>query len=230
MPSSLLENYSYYDILLWCIPVILTIIVILFRLFIQNDDPIEFIGLNPLKIMDLISNEINLTDMTSNLKNNQDQLDELSIDDVLKRDKNDELSVGNIDLSKYPSYQHLSHGERESKRSVEFMFKKPFTKAHPDFLINPKTKRRLELDCYNEELGLAIEYQGDQHYNWPNKYHTYEQFRRQLWRDDLKARLCEENKVHLITVSYKIPMAKIHKYIYDQLPHNLKVIANKNMN
>jgi lipopolysaccharide biosynthesis glycosyltransferase len=43
-------------------------------------------------------------------------------------------------------------------------------KIRPAWLKNPKTNRRLELDCFSEKLKLAIECQGPQHYNKIQKF------------------------------------------------------------
>ena len=97
----------------------------------------------------------------------------------------------------------LSKGERECKRVVERIFKRSFTKVRPNFLINPKTNRNLELDLYNAELRIAIEYNGIQHYKFTNRFHkTYGDFRRQQERDALKQQLSKENDIFLIVVVY----------------------------
>ena len=57
----------------------------------------------------------------------------------------------------------------------------------------------LELDGYNHKLRLAFEYNGYQHYDYPNVFHkTREEFYKQRERDRLKAELCkkERNQSH----------------------------------
>ena len=64
--------------------------------------------------------------------------------------------------------------------------------------------RSLELDGYCKELGLAFEYQGEQHYNPQNFFHRGKSgsFRRLVERDELKVRLCEKAGVRLLVVPY----------------------------
>lgn len=61
--------------------------------------------------------------------------------------------------------------ELRFKYKIESITNLSFIKVRPNWLINPKTNRRLELDMYNYHNKLAIEYNGLQHYIYPNYYH-----------------------------------------------------------
>lgn len=116
-----------------------------------------------------------------------------------------------------------SRGEKICRSVLEKFFEKPFPSVRPDFLVNPETGKNLELDCYNEELGIALEYNGYQHNVWPNNYHKTEaEFIAQLRRDDMKRRVCEEAGIYLINVPHNIPHAKIPKFIEYYLPENVQ--------
>ena len=41
----------------------------------------------------------------------------------------------------------------------------------PRWLVNPRTKRRLELDMYSEVHRLAFEYDGEQHHQYIPHFH-----------------------------------------------------------
>lgn len=99
-----------------------------------------------------------------------------------------------------------SKGELLCRNYLETKFKLPFPKQRPQFLKNPVTKGALlELDCYNENLQLAVEYQGRQHYVFTPHFHkNYETFLNQKYRDELKRILCSQNNVDLIEVPYYI--------------------------
>lgn len=106
---------------------------------------------------------------------------------------------------------------------LEQIFELPFTKARPDFLKNPETGRNLELDCYNEKLKLALEYNGEQHYNWPNFLNQSEdEFIKQLRRDEFKIRACNENGIYIIIVPYTVHKDDRYRYILERIPHSLK--------
>jgi hypothetical protein len=96
-----------------------------------------------------------------------------------------------------------SRGELECKRFLETIFQAPFSKARPDFLKNPVTGNNLELDCFNEALRLAVEYNGQQHYSSTN----------QKYRDELKRRMCRENGINLIEVPYTIKLNDIGPFL-----------------
>lgn len=94
--------------------------------------------------------------------------------------------------------------EEECRKIFEDKFGLPFKKIrHPD-IVNPDTGELLELDGYNEYLKLAFEYQGFQHYYYPNKYHkSQKEFDDQVKRDQYKVQRCKELGITLIVISYK---------------------------
>ncbi len=70
-----------------------------------------------------------------------------------------------------------------------------------------KTRRILngyEIDCYNEELHIAVEYNGIQHYKYDKFFHkSIEEFNHQVNKDQLKRELCIEKKILLVEIPYK---------------------------
>lgn len=111
-----------------------------------------------------------------------------------------------------------SKPERIARAFMEQKFGAKFPATEPDWLINPETKRKLELDCYNEELGIAVECNGPHHYIWPNwTSATYEKFLNVVRKDDYKREMCDRRGVYLITVPYLIKPKKIGEYIESQL-------------
>lgn len=113
-----------------------------------------------------------------------------------------------------------SKGELECKRVLQKLFKRPFDKIRPDFLRNPVTGNRhnLEIDCYNEELKLGVEYSGIQHYkHTPFMHKNKEAFYNQKYRDELKKYMCKEHGITLIEVPYNIHIDDIEKFLYHKL-------------
>lgn len=113
-----------------------------------------------------------------------------------------------------------SKGERECRRVLQKLFNKPFNNERPNFLNNPVTGglHNLELDCYNESLRLAVEYSGKQHYEYNSFMHrSKDAFYNQKYRDELKSRMCKDNNVRLIVVSYKVKNEDIEGYLIREL-------------
>lgn len=72
----------------------------------------------------------------------------------------------------------------------------------PVWLLNPVTRRPMELDLFSERLKIGIEYDGPQHSVYPNPYHnTFEEFLEQQARDVAKDSICIEKGIRLIRVS-----------------------------
>lgn len=91
-----------------------------------------------------------------------------------------------------------------------------FIKDRPRWLKNPKTGFCLELDGYCRDKSLAVEYNGEQHYNWNHYYNNYskKKYEEQRERDETKVKICKRQGVKLIVVPYTVPLEKIPYYIY----------------
>jgi len=118
-----------------------------------------------------------------------------------------------------PQKQKISKGEDECKKFMEYYFGKPFSNTRPDFLKNPITNSNLELDVYNDELRIAVEYNGSQHYHFNSMMHgnSKDKFQNQQYRDYIKKNLCKEKGIDLIIVPYTVPKEKIGDFLYEEL-------------
>ena len=78
----------------------------------------------------------------------------------------------------------------------------------------------LELDMFNEELKIAVEFNGEQHYKFIPYFHrTEDNFNKQLLRDTEKKENCRQLGITLIIVSYLCKNFKeVEKCILEQLP------------
>lgn len=113
-----------------------------------------------------------------------------------------------------------SKGELECKRVLEKIFNKPFDKIRPDFLRNEVTggMHNLEIDCYNNDLKLGVEYNGVQHYKYSEFFHkNKEAFLNQKYRDDMKRRICKESGLTLIEVPYTVKNEDIENFLRKEL-------------
>ncbi len=81
-----------------------------------------------------------------------------------------------------------------------------FSKIRPDWNKNPATNKNLELDFYCENLCLAIEYMGQQHYEFIKFFHrnSLEEFKCLQLRDAQKVQNCLNNNVILIVIPYTV--------------------------
>src|SRR5579875_51770 len=57
--------------------------------------------------------------------------------------------------------ERRSLGERLTCLSLESYYGRPFSKVR--LLRNPETGRLMEIDCYNSDLRIGAEYNGEQH-------------------------------------------------------------------
>jgi hypothetical protein len=112
-----------------------------------------------------------------------------------------------------------SKGEEICCQTLEQIYGVPFERIRPNWLKNPETGANLEIDCYNHDLRLGVEYNGQQHYVWPNfTGQSYQDFLKQVRRDKFKVDTCDANGVYLITVPYNVPHKLIPKFIQWYLP------------
>ena len=101
-----------------------------------------------------------------------------------------------------------SHSKTEEKcrQIIEKIYGLPFP-PYNKFVINKETGRWLTLDGYNQSLKIAFEYQGEQHYKFPNFLSkqgkmTLLQFKKGIYRDRLKKMACERAGITLFIIPY----------------------------
>ena len=91
--------------------------------------------------------------------------------------------------------------ELQFKAALEAHTGLKFEKQRPAWLLNPRTGHRMELDMVNEELRIAVEYDGRHHREYPNAFQaTKREHEQQIYRDSLKADLCLKHGYKLIRV------------------------------
>nr|QBK90545.1 MAG: restriction endonuclease [Pithovirus LCPAC104] len=192
-------KWIYWIILIFFILIILSIFF--------KDEKYEFIGLKPL------------------MTNNHSIRKYLDNDDINKFIEDNEYnnensnSKSNSKHNNKKPYEKESKGEKLSRDIFQKIFSKDFVKIRPDFLKNPKTGRNLELDGYCPELNIAFEYNGIQHYVFPNFCHkTEKEFLNQVENDSWKKDACDKAGVYLISIPYNIPTHEIEDYIIERLP------------
>ena len=106
------------------------------------------------------------------------------------------------EMDKYQKKQSI--GERICQNIIEEIYpNNKFKKIRPNWLKNTDTNKNMELDIYCDELKIAIEYNGKQHYEFIEYFHKNENnFDKQCERDKLKNELCVQNCIKLITIPY----------------------------
>lgn len=128
---------------------------------------------------------------------------------------------------KFIGYSRASEAitsEDRCRDIFEQIFRCKFNRIRPSFLVNPLTGRFLELDGFNKNIitpigkGLAFEYNGEQHYNFPNAFHeTQEDHDAQVMRDKLKKKLCKQHGILLIEIPYTLRSQEFKEYIVKKL-------------
>lgn len=112
-----------------------------------------------------------------------------------------------------------SKGEKECREVLQDLYPgHKFINIRPEWLINPKTNRRLELDCYCEELMIAVEFNGKQHYEEVAIYSGDPNY--QMEKDAVKVQKCKERGVLLIVVKYDV--VDIREFILSQIRKSKK--------
>lgn len=115
--------------------------------------------------------------------------------------------------------KNLNKSEEYCRDILQSIYGEEFKTCRPDFLKNPATGRNLELDCYNERLKIALEYDGIQHAEYNPHFHKngIADFKYQIARDDFKTKKCKANGIFLIRVPHYIVKEDLRKYIIDKL-------------
>lgn len=107
------------------------------------------------------------------------------------------------------------NSERICKDIFEQLFGKPFLRARPSWLLNSRGKK-MELDGYCEELKLAFEYQGVQHFRHNDFFHRggVKDLDQRKQDDYLKVRLCHEHGVHLVVIPHTLTLSEVPNHVH----------------
>ena len=117
------------------------------------------------------------------------------------------------------SLSGTSKKEEKCREILQRIYQKPFPSVRPNFLKNPATGMNLELDCYNESLGIALEYDGLQHSVYLPYFHRKgpNEFLYQTKKDQWKTQKAKENNITLIRVPYWVTDEQLETFIRNKL-------------
>ncbi len=101
------------------------------------------------------------------------------------------------------------------------LFNAEFPKKRPDWLLN-SAGQRMELDGFNEELSIAFEYNGVQHYEKNHFIDTDEKLLKRIEDDKQKQLLCEKKSIALFIIDYQINPEE-YKNIIIQIAKQFKI-------
>lgn len=115
--------------------------------------------------------------------------------------------------------QLLDSKQIGSKWISEIKLYTTINKLYPDavFQYHPKWLGRQSLDVYIPSINIGFEYQGIQHYQPIDYFGGEEAFKKRIELDEKKKRLCMENNVKLIEITYKDTISI--KTIKDKMKH-----------
>lgn len=162
-------------------------------------------------VFDQIHHEVVLIEQ-SNLQTATSEVNAATVLRAEAAPPEDEMPVAAPPVPLRPSTE--SSGELETRASLERIFHRNFSKIRPAFLVNPETGRRLELDCFNEQIRLAVEYSGAQHFAFPNAFHKSQaEFEAQQRRDYYKEQMCLRERIILIIVPFTVKRCEIEAFL-----------------
>ncbi len=122
-----------------------------------------------------------------------------------------QIKVGHWCMACYEKNRLIA--ETHCRATVEGIFGVQFPKKRPPWLVNI-TGYRMELDMYNKDLGIAIEYNGIQHYEPCSYFHCTERdVQKNQEHDARKQILCKQHGVVLVTVPYWIKREDMKAFI-----------------
>lgn len=120
---------------------------------------------------------------------------------------------------------------------TRWFFKKIFKRKFPTTPLRqilPNYKGNMHFDGFSrisingKTINLAFEYNGRQHYDFPNHFDsTYKKFLKRQERDLKKIELCKQNNIILIIIPHKIEPEARQQYIVKRFEQLTSIILGK---
>lgn len=108
---------------------------------------------------------------------------------------------------------NVSDSEQKFREVIEELLEAKFPRKRPKWLVN-ENGNRLELDGYNEELKIAFEYQGRQHFEIVKAFKgTQKILEKTQKHDSIKKSLCKKYNIILLCPTYEMDESEYKKYI-----------------
>ncbi len=108
--------------------------------------------------------------------------------------------------------------EQECRAKIEQLFGQKFPKRKPSWLVNEQGNR-LELDGFSEEISVAFEHNGIQHYHPIDRFGGRDRFVKRVENDQQKIRQCAKHGVSLIVIPALVdilPIKDLHLFIISE--------------
>ena len=112
------------------------------------------------------------------------------------------INSNNLKRGKRCPHCNVYKNEEECREIFQEITGKKFKKCRPDFLVNPETGCKLELDGFNEESKIAFEYDGEQHFSHIPYFMNIVTFQTLQKNDKIKDELCKQYDIKLIRIPY----------------------------
>jgi hypothetical protein len=111
-----------------------------------------------------------------------------------------------------PTCNKGSKSEEICRTTFEQIFGYEFPKVRPKWLKNSRGNQ-MEIDGFCKELNIGFEYQGIQHFG--KQFHGTS-LEKRIADDQLKAKLCRENGIHLFIIDYRMDYVDFPEEISNQ--------------
>ena len=114
----------------------------------------------------------------------------------------------------------INKSEQKFREVMKEYFGAEFPIKKPKWLVN-EAGNRLFLDGYNEELKIAFEYQGRQHFEKVSFFKdTEEKFKKRQKHDKIKKEKCKEMGIILLCPTYKLDESEYREFIKKEMDKN----------
>ncbi len=113
-----------------------------------------------------------------------------------------------------PTCNKSTKSEEIARETLQQIFGVKFPKVRPRWLRNSRGYG-MELDGFSEELGIAFEYQGIQHFKDFKLFST--DLPTRIEDDRLKVQLCQERNIRLLVLTYEQEFEDFPRVIREQL-------------